>query len=67
MADPGHWTASTTNEAVVIANLEGRKVPDRYATGDDMAKMGTPHFKRIHDPYERYGSDSIESDPKDCC
>ncbi len=57
---------ATDNEAVVIENNCGRKVPDRYATGDsydsehgDDLKLGTAHPKRIHnDIHQRYGSDS---------
>jgi len=59
---------ATDNEADVIANLEGRKVPDTYATGDPYddkhgtsLKFGNPHPKRIHnDIYRRYGQDAEE-------
>ncbi len=61
---------ATDNEAVVIAQNEGHKVPDRYATGDsndsthgDDLKFTTPHAKRIHnDIYRRYGQDTPEDD-----
>lgn len=55
---------STDNEAVVIAQGDGHRVPDRYGTGlpNDL-KMGDAHARRIHDPYERYGNDTPESDP----
>ena len=49
---------ATDNEAEVIATMDGRRVPDRYATGDSGMKMSDPHTKRIHDPYERYGKDT---------
>lgn len=62
---------ATDNEAVAIAQMDGRKVPDRYATGDsydskhgDDLKFQTAHPKRIHnDIYERFGQDEPESDP----
>jgi hypothetical protein len=53
---PGNQTAE------VIANLEGRVVPDRYSSGDDEYKMQDAHAKMIHNPYERYGGDSPEGD-----
>lgn len=64
--------SATNNEALVIGQNEGHKVPDRYATGDtedsiheNDLKFGTPHSKRIHnDIYARYGSDSEVDDPK---
>lgn len=59
---------ATDNEAVVIATMDGRKVPDRYAIGDSYdpehdnnLKFGTAHAKRIHnDIHERYGQDAEE-------
>lgn len=62
---------STDNEAVVIAQMDGHKVPDRYATGDSEdpkhgtdLKMGQAHAKRIHnDIYERFGQDSPIDEP----
>lgn len=55
---------STDNEAVVIANMNGHVVPDRFAT-DDQDKFGTPHFKRIHNDLGKYDEDSPISDPCD--
>ncbi len=57
---------ATDNEAVVIANMDGHKVPDRYATGDSFdsehgndLKFGNAHPKRIHnDIHRRYGEDT---------
>lgn len=50
---------ATDNEADVIATMDGRKVPDTYATGDSNMKMSDPHAKRIHnDIHYRYGSDT---------
>ena len=65
---------ATDNEAVVIGMPEGRKVPDRYATGDSYdsehgndLKFQTAHPKRIHnDFHRRYGQDSPVSEPGDC-
>lgn len=59
---------STENEACVIAGMDGRKVPDTYATGDSTdakhgtdLKMGNGHPKRIHnDIYRRFGQDTPE-------
>lgn len=52
---------ATDNQADVIANNEGHRVPDTFATGDDDCKLGDPHAKRIHnDIYRRFGSDSEE-------
>lgn len=54
---------ATDNEAEVIASLQGRKVPDIFATGTDPRdakhdtplKFGNAHPKRIHnDPFDRY-------------
>lgn len=63
--------SSTENEAVVIAQMDGHKVPDRYATGDSFdpehdtnLKFGNAHPKRIHnDIHQRYGQDTPEDDP----
>ena len=62
---------ATDNEAVVVGQPEGHKVPDRYATGDSYdpkhgnnLKFGTAHYKRIHnDIHERYGQDTEVDDP----
>ena len=62
---------ATDNEAVVIAQMDGRKVPDTFSTGTQYderhgnnVKMQTAHDKLIHnDIYDRYGQDSEESDP----
>jgi hypothetical protein len=59
---------ATDNEADVIANMDGHKVPDIYATGDsydpkhdDNLKFVSSHPKRIHnDIYERFGKDADE-------
>jgi hypothetical protein len=54
---------ATDNEAVVIAQMDGRRVPDRYATGDG-DKMQDAHAKQIHnDIHARYGTDSEIDDP----
>lgn len=61
---------ATNNEAVVIGQNEGHKVPDTFATGDSFdsehgndLKFGTPHAKRIHNDIERrYGQDSEVDD-----
>ena len=56
---------ATDNEAVVIAQMDGRKVPDTYGTGfDNEDKIQAPHAKRIHnDVYGHYGTDASESEP----
>jgi hypothetical protein len=52
---------ATTNRAEVIANMNGHKVPDTYATGyDNPDKCGAAHASEIKDPYERYGNDTPE-------
>jgi hypothetical protein len=60
---------ATDNEACVIANMDGHKVPDTFATGTDPTddrhgnslKMGNAHAKRIHnDIHQRYGQDTEE-------
>jgi hypothetical protein len=60
---------ATDNEACVIANMDGRKTPDTFATGTDpmdskhgtSLKMGNGHPKRIHnDIHQRYGQDAEE-------
>lgn len=59
---------ATDNEATVIANMDGHKVPDRYATGDSYdsehgndLKLGDPHAKKIHnDIHQRFGQDAEE-------
>lgn len=61
MADRGRHTPSTTNQAVMIAQNEGRKVPDIYAT-DDQNKFGDPHAKLIHD-YDHFDGDTPVDDP----
>lgn len=54
---------ATTNEAEMLATMDGRIVPDRYATGDNPDKMGDPHGKRIHnDIFGHYGTDTPESE-----
>lgn len=51
---------ATDNEADVIANMDGRKVPDTFGTGDQ-CKMSDPHAKRIHnDIHQRFGQDEPE-------
>jgi hypothetical protein len=51
---------ATDNEADVIANMDGHRVADRYATSDQ-DKLGGPHAKRIHnDIHERFGQDEPE-------
>jgi hypothetical protein len=50
---------STDNEAEVIANMCGRKVPDIFATGDQ-DKFSDPHPKRIHNDLSRYMDDTPE-------
>lgn len=62
MADRGRHQLATDNEAVVIAQMDGHRVPDTFGTGDQ-EKFGDAHAKRIHDPYERYGGDSPISEP----
>lgn len=62
---------ATDNEAVVIAQMDQRKIPDRYATGDSYdsehgndLKMNDPHAKRIHnDIHRRFGQDTPCDDP----
>lgn len=59
---------ATTNEAVVIAQMDGRKVPDIFGTGegerdrhDHNLKFQSAHPKVIHnDVYRRYGNDELE-------
>jgi hypothetical protein len=59
---------ATDNEADVIAQMDGHKAPDIYATGDsydskhgDDLKMVNVHAKRIHnDIYRRFGQDEPE-------
>ena len=64
MADRGRHELATSNRAVVIAQMDGHRIPDRYATGDDDCKFGDAHAKLIHDPYERYGSDTpVDTEP----
>lgn len=66
MADRGHHTSSTDNEAVVIGQPAGHRVPDTFGTNDD-CKFGNAHAKRIHNDYAgRYGSDSPITDAEDC-
>lgn len=75
MADRGHHTAATDNEAVVIGAMYGHRVPDRYATGQDPegecdahGKMGDAHYKLIHNDYAgHYGTDSAVNDPFGNC
>lgn len=55
MADRGRYLPSTDNEADVIENGKGHRVPDRYATGPDGDKFGDCHASTIHDYYERFG------------
>lgn len=62
MADRGRHELATDNEAVVIGNGVGHRVPDRYSTTGGI-QFGDAHAKRIHDPYERYGNDEPCSDP----
>jgi hypothetical protein len=51
---------ATDNQADVIANMDGRKVPDSYGTGDQ-DKMSDPHAKKIHnDIHRRFGQDEPE-------
>jgi hypothetical protein len=53
---------STTNEAEMLATgIAGRKVPDRYAT-DEQMKFSDVHTKRIHNDLSRYLDESPESD-----
>ena len=61
---------ATDNEAVVIANMDGRKVPDIYGTGDcyddnhdHNLKFGTAHPKLIHN--DIYGHLLDDSEPMD--
>lgn len=65
---------ATSNEAVVIEGMRGHVPPDRYATiaadstsGENGCcdKLGHAHAKTIHnDIYERYATDTPESDPR---
>jgi hypothetical protein len=51
---------ATDNEADVIANMDGHRVPDTFGTGDQ-DKFGDAHAKRIHnDIHRRYGRDAEE-------
>lgn len=51
---------ATSNQADVIANNEGHRVADVFAT-DDQDKLGGPHAKKIHnDIHRRYGQDEPE-------
>lgn len=55
--------SATDNEAVVIGQPAGHRVPDTFGTNDDN-KFGDAHAKRIHnDIYARYGQDSEVSEP----
>lgn len=59
MADRGRYLPSTDNEAVVIENGKGHRVPDTYATGPDSNKFGDEHPSIIHDYYDRFADDAL--------
>ncbi len=61
--------SSTDNEAVMIATMNGRVTPDRYATdcadaNNWSCNMGNANSQRIHnDIYEKYGVDTEPTEP----
>lgn len=51
---------ATDNQADVIANMDGHRVPDTFGTGDQ-DKFGDNHAKKIHnDIHRRFGQDEPE-------